>query len=138
MRNITKAAAAAITYTNRLLEAPTASARKAVKPCVVEALRNLSWQMRTEPMTEADLELLRLAGLANGIQVIFKYESVFRRVAVTGSTEWNPLTDDGDCMRLAVNLGIRIPQVYANIDTITRRAVVEAAAAIGRKIQVAA
>jgi hypothetical protein len=41
-------------------------------------------------------------------------------------------------MRLAVNLGIRIPQVYANIDTITRRAVVEAAAEIGRKIQVAA
>jgi hypothetical protein len=29
--------------------------------------------MRTEPMTNADLELLRLAGLANGIQVIFKY-----------------------------------------------------------------
>lgn len=138
MRNITKAAAKAITYTNRFLMAQGQKERNTVRPLVIEALRNLSWQMRTDPMTEADLELLRLAGLANGLEVIFKYGAVWRRVAASGSTEWNPLADDGDCMRLAVNLGIRIPQVYSNIDTITRRAVVEAAAAIGRQMQVAA
>jgi hypothetical protein len=138
MRNITTAAAQAITRTNRLLAASTAAARKTAKADVVEALHNLSRQIRTEPMTEVDLELLRLAGLANGIQVIFKGDTVWRRCAASGSTEWNPLTDDGDCMRLAVNLGIRIPQVHWNIDSITRRAVVEAAAAIGRQMQVAA
>ena len=59
MRNITKAAAKAITYTNRFLMAQGQKERNTVRPLVIEALRNLSWQMRTDPMTEADLELLR-------------------------------------------------------------------------------
>lgn len=51
------------------------------------------------------------------------FEHVLRR--------WNPLTDDGDALRLAVklNLDIRYKDSYAA----TRRAIVRAAAAIGKE-----
>ena len=68
------------------------------------------------------------------------------------ATRWNPLTDDGDALRLAVKLGIEFHMegdeesecVWANEifewtdgDSIatTRRAIVRAAAAIGEAMQ---
>jgi len=56
---------------------------------------------------------------------------------------WNPLTDDGDAMRLAVKLGIDISGVQLkywdktskNPYAATRRAIVLAAAEIGKEIK---
>jgi hypothetical protein len=98
-----------------------------------------------------DRELLELAAKAAGIEINwFKWERL------TG--QWNPLTDDGDALRLAVKLWI-VPEVYkpdndaiAHIDAdlfpdaglspreylgsdryaATRRAITRAAAEIGK------
>jgi len=64
---------------------------------------------------------------------------------------WNPLTDDGDALRLAVKLGMEIRiygsevRVYCcgiiasegppDFDSATRRAIVRAAAEIGREMK---
>lgn len=54
---------------------------------------------------------------------------------------WNPLTDDGDALRLAVKLGINIPTRWEHekmercgldVYEATRRAIVRAAAEIGK------
>lgn len=53
-----------------------------------------------------DLELLELAGKAVGMDGV--YDADFDRVVLFDSeitpTMWNPLTDDGDALRLAVAL----------------------------------
>lgn len=65
-----------------------------------------------------DRELLELAAKAAGIEVWpgvgFQAHTLFTRPAkadpdgkLTG-VEWNPLTDDGDALRLAVGLGINV------------------------------
>lgn len=73
-------------------------------------------------------------------------------VPFANGREWNPLKDDGDALRLAVELGLainitpskvyasdgRIDGIYETMDTsspnaTTRRAIVRAAAAIGAK-----
>ena len=92
-----------------------------------------------------DRELLELAAKAIGIKL--RYNSWGNRDA---RQPWDPLTDDGDALRLAVKLKIRIgfrPCAYADTpsgvrffgaherddaDARTRRAIVRAAAEIGK------
>ena len=62
-----------------------------------------------------------------------------------GGVEWNPITDDGDALRLAVKLNIDAgkPGMRLRIDwrswddpyAATRRAIVRAAAEIGRSMK---
>jgi len=116
-----------------------------------------------------DMELLELAAKAAGMTGV-RYSPSFgmekmidpSRPKETGSIGhgWNPLTDDGDALRLAVNLGLTIQQgasvyVYDNPDfndtgftglevceltskdpyAATRRAITRAAAEIGKEIK---
>ena len=92
-----------------------------------------------------DRELLELAAKAAGIEGIYRGDTVH----VSGiyqypdNTYWNPLTDDGDALRLVVKLRLdlsllRRTQNYKNDRTrmdsyaATRRAIVRAAAEIGK------
>ena len=104
-----------------------------------------------------DRELLELAAKAAGIEMW--HEDVFtngltQKVSDNGVLRWNPLTDDGDAFRLAVKCGIvveyrrDVPMAFAyhyalNLEigernssldpyAATRRAIVRAAAEIGR------
>lgn len=108
-----------------------------------------------------DRELLELAAKAAGIS--WNPESGYRQTGETGATgmqmleAWNPLTDDGDALRLAVSLKSRMGGlwIYLNSasvgyqnetggmvriheecgttpDAATRRAIVRAAAEIGK------
>jgi hypothetical protein len=105
-----------------------------------------------------DRELLELAAKAAG----YKFDSTEPfEIAVphkggNNYVEWNPLTDDGDALRLAVKLGMVIHLVDKNSVTVdwygpmeaiteefddecnaclsTRRAIVRAAAEIGRNL----
>jgi hypothetical protein len=102
-----------------------------------------------------DRELLEAAAKAAGIP--HKWIPMLGRmmhIIDAGKCElWNPLTDDGDALRLAAKLGIDVmhtnihsPQVHAMADydvaciedsatdpyAATRRAIVRAAAEIGR------
>lgn len=143
--------------------------------------RSLAKLMRCKYM-ETDSELLELSAKAAGIEVWFPRMNGGKdldgnRVIITpchtmtpnGADEWNPLTDDGDALRLAVKLGIStLPypiyneserhsviakqrrrsdmmresnptetvEVYGNDPyAATRRAIVRAAAEIGREKQ---
>jgi hypothetical protein len=100
-----------------------------------------------------DRELLEDAAKAAGIYYWIDADAVVTHSDTPGSTrEWNPLTDDGDALRLAVRLSLDIccysgatnagdhtsdgwgPREAHNGDPLaaTRRAIVRAAAAIGR------
>lgn len=97
---------------------------------------------------KTDKELLELAAKAAGIAGEYRsyyveaYNKDFFGIAVKGASScsfWNPLTDDGDALRLAVKLGIWT-LTYSDDDweycdhdgyAATRRAIVRAAAAIG-------
>ena len=109
-----------------------------------------------------DKELLELAAKAAGYEDLKKNMQGFYRVigehedGLLCMAEWNPLTDDGDALRLAVKLGIELEfydgfeEVFATENTIeaisqtepykndpyaaTRRAIVRAAAEIGKTI----
>jgi hypothetical protein len=77
-----------------------------------------------------DRELLELAAKAIGIDHWFGKE---------GTVEWNPLTDDGDALRLAVKIKwvpsrVEVVGLSMNEDpsAATRRAIVRAAAEIGK------
>lgn len=102
-----------------------------------------------------DRELLELAAKAAGYQ--FEYEDTGALfVFIPQAHEWNPLTDNGDAMRLAVKLGIALDwttgeygEAWANVADLdnftepyhpdpyaaTRRAIVRAAAAIGKEMK---
>ena len=119
-----------------------------------------------------DRELLELAAKAAEIQIQWhRWPSTARETAYVPNGDfseqhgvcyspWNPLTDDGDALRLAVklNMGISIPVMaapHARVDVITfrnsgvnvmescnndpyaatRRAIVRAAAEIGRNMK---
>jgi hypothetical protein len=110
-----------------------------------------------------DQKLLELAAKAAGIE-INKSPSrlLLARFGVTGWVEWNPLTDDGDALRLAVKLNLIVgaygtytsvcqtsaPELseeiviwYGSSDNLdpyaaTRRAIVRAAAEIGKSMEV--
>jgi hypothetical protein len=96
----------------------------------------------------ADRELLELAARATG----YKYKPANECIVIDGIPgRWNPLTDDGDALRLAVKLGIepswhvtlgyavalyksgfyRIEEYSTDGLSATRRAIVRAAAEIG-------
>lgn len=104
-----------------------------------------------------DKELLEMAAKAAGL--CFTWRPYGGYISVDGSIPWNPLTNDADALRLAVTLKldiftgqgdtnitcVSIPQEYDaesvserhNNDpyTTTRRAIVRAAAEIGRRIE---
>jgi len=103
-----------------------------------------------------DRELLELAAKAAGIELW--HEDVFtngltHKVSDNGVLCWNPLTDDGDALRLAVKLlfeidmdrrsiairhqtGVKILRAFNNDPyAATRRAIVRAAAEIGRSMK---
>ena len=102
---------------------------------------------------ETDRELLELAARAAGLTTMWSepFKRYERFVLEKYRGAWDPLTDDGDAMRLAVKLKIRIgfrPCAYADTpsgvrffgahegddaDARTRRAIVRAAARIGRE-----
>ena len=102
-----------------------------------------------------DRELLELAAKAAGIELDDYFgEPVTRRPFSDEYESWNPLTDDGDALRLAVKLNLSIDtnrfnlsagwcEELAAVDDIeephvgdpcaaTRRAIVRAAAEIGK------
>ncbi len=92
-----------------------------------------------------DRELLELAAFAAGIKTSLHKET--DSLWIDGPRVWNPLADDGDALRLAVKLKIDIGQTkfsyawkdgrsYGEVSTdpyaATRRAIVQAAAEIGK------
>lgn len=99
-------------------------------------------------MTETDLELLQFAAKAAGE---WPSPEPFEHVL----SRWNPLTDDGDAFRLAVKLNIAVrrsdeydasyavspygltlvSETDADPYIATRRAIVRAAAEIGRNMK---
>ncbi len=104
-----------------------------------------------------DRELLEFAAKAAGYTGIVNFNNttgIMAPLNPTGTSKfqrWNPLTDDGDALRLAVKLGmdvcfganyvivrgsVQMPLVNNANDpyAATRRAIVRAAAAIGEKM----
>lgn len=98
-----------------------------------------------------DRELLELAAKAAGVDPTkLKTPYVSNDGLATGWADWNPLTDDGDALRLAVkslfeidlgrgctavrhSSGIKILEAFnQNPQAATRRAIVRAAAEIGK------
>jgi len=105
----------------------------------------------------SDRELLELAAKAAGIRINhWVYDDLDSSPAVLETGEvWNPRDDDGDALRLAVKLGLTIQHLTANEEVVvssysgsseayefylsdpyaaTRRAIVRAAAEIGRNM----
>jgi hypothetical protein len=85
-----------------------------------------------------DRELLELAAKASDIH----YDMYVEKTYIQGAERtglwnelweycWNPLTDDGDALRLAVKLGVNV-QFFTDQYAATRRAIVLAAAEIGK------
>lgn len=104
----------------------------------------------------SDKELLDLAAKAVGKKVVRKVESSggFWLVELSSGLRWNPLEDDGAALRLAVELkmsvtvfgdavgiginpdfGYREYDISHDKNTSTRRAIVRAAAEIGKSMQ---
>lgn len=98
----------------------------------------------------SDRELLELAAKAAVIEIWFddNGDYCFSVDSNHHSTRWNPLTDDGDALRLAVKLGIVIDPFHGivmvhdldigiatNDFAATRRAIVLAAAEIGKEMK---
>lgn len=98
---------------------------------------------------KTDRELLELAAKAAGIDAILTLP--FIGLQIRSGNLWNPLTNDGDALRLAVKLGMCLDlQGTRSIATVrqdgwqqphdgepysaTRRAIVRAAAAIGESM----
>jgi len=102
----------------------------------------------------SDRELLKLAAKAAGIDYHATREDGTKCIH-DGRGYWNPLTDDGDALRLAVKLGLTVSQLMNNREVevndydetvfvnefhepdpaaATRRAIVRAAAEIGRNM----
>ena len=100
----------------------------------------------------SDRELLEAAAKAAGIEFGWIHDTPRIR-AEMGWTPWNPLTDDGDALRMAVKLGLAVSVEYQVGSTsvlwgpptghvredhgsdpyaATRRAIVRAAAEIGK------
>jgi hypothetical protein len=108
----------------------------------------------------SDRELLELAARAAGMKIHTKNQAERDEMGfghkgmwiVGGSSGWNPLTDDGDALRLAVRLGLQVsvttescraetlPRLGVRVNdkdelSATRRAIVRAAAAIGEAMK---
>ena len=99
-----------------------------------------------------DREMLELAAKAAGLHIKVSSNSGMGLKVHGNCNWWNPLTDDGDALRLAVKLhmqvsvttescraetlpclGVRVNDSDENLAT--RRAVVMAAAAVGREMK---
>ena len=105
----------------------------------------------TEPEPTTDRELLEMAAKAGGYSLSAVSDMIWSDAAVE-YIPWNPLTDDGDALRLAVKLELEIRafngRAHAgkqnkfwctehwfpdgDVNAATRRAIVRAAAEIGR------
>lgn len=98
-----------------------------------------------------DRELLELAARAGGV-VFCDGEDIYGGLILVGGHSWNPLTDDGDAMRLAVKLGLLFKYMTDRYEMFmrfyleeldndlkpseaTRRAIVRAAAEIGKEMK---
>jgi hypothetical protein len=87
-----------------------------------------------------DRELLELAARAAGLRLNHQGHPTSGNYYDPPDCEWNPLTDDGDALRLAVKLNLweairmahRLVSDTVDIYAATRRAIVRAAAEIGR------
>jgi hypothetical protein len=96
-----------------------------------------------------DRELLEAAAKAAGIYYWIDADAVVTHSDTPGSTrEWNPLTDDGEALRLAVKLDLTVMigavrdvsgQLFLDKSEddleATRRAIVRAAARIGKEMK---
>jgi hypothetical protein len=107
----------------------------------------------------SDRELLKDAAKAAGIELVFDPDGLPRdctgmapAMNILSAKVWNPIDDDGDALRLAVKLGLKIEHYsytsqgrdhvsannarHVNYEkdpyAATRRAIVKAAAEIGR------
>ena len=100
-------------------------------------------------MNETDRELLELAAKAAGLGFTVPVFGVppFMGLRLIGGALWNPLTDDGDALRLACKLHINVfiyedetstatsgvvAKNWGSVEANTRRAIVRAAAEIGK------
>ena len=125
--------------------------------CTCDRCNHFGNHNKGESMT--DKELLELAAKAAGYQIHVwgaKGSESFARMDQSHAPRWNPLKDDGDALRLAVKLKIH-PRPYdsavfadhesclavyniledysdhrGDMDAATRRAIVRAAAEIGK------
>lgn len=65
-----------------------------------------------------DRALLELAAKAAGIEGVYNhgFKGEFCGITIFANTEktWNPLTDDGDALRLAVKLGLVVDSRYSD------------------------
>jgi hypothetical protein len=112
-----------------------------------------------------DKELLELAAKAAGIKASSYPDGIWRNFTgfnpamnLFGAPVWNPIEDDGDALRLAVKLSLMLDEItqgymaghwvatHTNIESCyepslpdplaaTRRAIVRAAAEIGRNLK---
>ncbi len=103
-----------------------------------------------------DKELLELAAKAVGIDLWWYGDEARILVNKTATGLWNPLTDDGDALRLAIKFGLYVEIGYGDLAQTrvlcmgeeisrephgqdkyasTRRAIVRAVAEIGRFIK---
>lgn len=103
-----------------------------------------------------DRELLELAAKAAGLPECGWMGPAFMYVKDNTFTDWDPLTDDGDALRLAVKLRMRVnisgamvlvvyytalgadglhEQFGQDATSATRRAIVRAAAEIGKEMK---
>ena len=95
-------------------------------------------------MADTDRELLERAAKAAGINVWTDIDGNYYSAGVgMAETPWNPLTDDGDALRLAVSTNVIYAMHSAVCDLLAhdgeqpskeqtiRRAIVRAAAAMG-------
>ena len=85
---------------------------------------------------KTDREMLELAARAAGYSFKWGKDWHDKGVPLVDDKSWNPLDDDGDALRLAVKLGLDIEIEWYDDDPLaaTRRAIVKAAAEIGRGI----
>lgn len=85
-----------------------------------------------------DRELLELAAKAAGVQM--SSHDLQRLSLGVPAENWNPLTNDGDALRLSVDMGFEdilycrldLDECHGNKYAATRRAIVRAAAEIGK------
>lgn len=80
---------------------------------------------------KTDRELLEMAAKAAGLKECGWMGPGFVHVADNAFVEWNPLTDDGDALRLAHALGMQLNLDECNDMNDVRTDIVLAAAAIG-------
>ena len=89
-----------------------------------------------------DRELLELAAKAAGMNYAHELCGYYSDPEFNEVVQWNPLTDDGDALRLAVKLWLldEVSVMNAQYESddpyaATRRAIVRAAAELGRSMK---